>query len=629
MQVAKENIARGQKLTLDLTSWGRLGEAMAHYEGWDVFVFGGIPGERVVAEVVRLHRNHLAARMVEVLEPSPHRVTPPCQYFGDCTGCQWQHLDYQAQLAAKRDKVIDALVRVGGFAEPPVSLVLPSDRQYGYRNHARFTVGQDGVLGFVNRETRQFVGIDNCQIMHSQINSRLSQLQGNCGETTQLSIRAGTETQEYLVQPQLYHPDIPIATGQKTYADSVEGKQFRVSSPSFFQVNIEQAAATVQTVRRCLELQPEDVLLDAYTGVGTFAVLLAPYVKKVIAVEESSAALTDARENASGVGNLEFVLGRTEDVLLRLQEKPAALVLDPPRSGCKPEALKSLIQLRIPRVAYVSCDAETLARDLKVLCDGGYRLKQVIPIDMFPQTHHVECVVALSFVDDLEDDGARPQLVLASASPRRKELLRGLGMEFQVAPADIEEVFLDGESALEAVARLSLAKATAVASTLDSGLVIGADSLVVLDGRPVGKPADEEEARRMLRTLRGTRHQVTTGITVIDAASGRTLTGNMTSDVTLREFSDAEIEVSIALGTPMDKAGAYAVQDQDLHPAASWDGCYSNIVGLPLCRLLEILKELGHTRLVTEQDQKKAAADYCGATCPNLGSSFGHEGDGR
>jgi len=641
MQVAKEHIDRGQRLTLNLTSWGRLGEAMADYEGLDVFVFGGIPGERVVAEVVRVRRKHVAARLVEVLEPSPHRVTPPCQYFGDCTGCQWQHLDYQAQLAAKRDKVIDALVRVGGFAEPPVSLVLPSERQYGYRNHARFTVGRSGgrggVLGFVNRETRQFVGIDNCQIMHAQVNRRLSQLQGNCDETTQLSIRAGTDTQEYLVQPQLFHPDITISTGQKSYADSVEGKQFRVSSPSFFQVNIEQAAAAVATVRRCLELQPEDVLLDAYTGVGTFAVLLAPYVKMVIAVEESSAAVKDARENAAGVENLEFVLGRTEEVLRHLQEKPGALVLDPPRSGCKPEALESLIQLRIPRVAYVSCDAETLARDLKVLCDGGYRLKQVVPIDMFPQTHHVECVAVLGFIGHMGDGRATPQLVLASASPRRKELLRGLGLDFQVTPADVEETVLEGESAQETVARLSLAKAAAVASTLNSGFVIGADSMVVLEGRPIGKPADEEEARRMLRELRGTSHQVTTGITVIDAASGRTLTGSMTSDVTLREFSDAEIEASIASGTPMDKAGAYAVQDQDLRPAASWDGCYSNIVGLPVCRILEMLQELGHVQLHIApdkkqnhlQNQKNAAADYCGATCPSLESSNGQGGDGQ
>lgn len=665
MNVAKENIERGQKLTLDLTSWGRLGEAMAEYAGMDVFVFGGIPGERVVAEVIRVRRKHLAARLVEVLEPSIDRVKPPCRYFGDCTGCQWQHLDYEAQLKAKSDKVIDALVRVGGFADPPVSPVLPSERQYRYRNHARFTIGPGGVLGFVNRETRQFVGIDDCQLMHGEVNRRLSQLQGNCGETTQLSIRAGTETEDYLVQPQLFHPDIPITTGQKSYEDSVDGKQFRVSSPSFFQVNIEQAATAVETVRQCLELKPEDVLLDAYTGVGTFAVLLAPYVKKVIAVEESSAAVADARENASGVENLEFLLGRTEDVLHRLEEKPAALVLDPPRSGCKPEALNSLIRLGIPRVAYVSCDAETLARDLKILCDGGYCLNRVVPIDMFPQTHHVECVAVLGFPGPLNSDGSlksdglaeigqAAQLVLASASPRRKELLMGLGLDFQVSPADIDEVVLDRESPQETVARLSFEKAMKVASTLDSGVVIGADSMVVLEGRPIGKPQDEEDARRMLKALRGTSHHVTTGLTVIDVALGRSLTDSMTSDVTLREFSDAEIEVSIATGTPMDKAGAYAVQDNELHPAASWEGCYSNIIGLPLCRLLEMLKELGHAQIglarigdqpdpqLAQPDQlqgdqlqqrSKAASEFCGATCPSSGyadgSRDGNRGDNR
>ncbi len=647
MNETKENIERGQKLTLDLTSWGRLGEAMAEYAGMDVFVFGGIPGERVVAEVVRVRRKHLAARLVEVLEPSIDRVKPPCRYFGDCTGCQWQHLDYEAQLKAKSDKVVDALVRIGGFTDPPVSRVLPSERQYRYRNHARFTIGPGGVLGFVNRETRQFVGIDDCQLMHGQVNRRLSQLQGNCGETTQLSIRAGTETEDYLVQPQLFHPDIQITTGQKSYGDSVDGKQFRVSSPSFFQVNIEQAATAVETVRQCLELKPEDVLLDAYTGVGTFAVLLAPYVKKVIAVEESSAAVADARENAFGVENLEFLLGRTEDVLHRLEEKPAALVLDPPRPGCKPEALNSLIQMGIPRVAYVSCDAETLARDLKILCDGGYALTQVVPIDMFPQTHHVECVAALRFVG-LAETNKTAQLVLASASPRRKELLTGLGLDFQVLPADIDEEVLDEESPKETVARLSLGKAMKVASTLDSGVVIGADSMVVLEGRPIGKPEDEEDARRMLRALRGTSHHVSTGLTVIDVASGRSLTDTMTSDVTLREFSDAEIEVSIATGTPMDKAGAYAVQDNELHPAAFWEGCYSNIIGLPLCRLLEMLKELGYAQIglaqigeqpdrqvsqqVRLQAQQAAASEFCGASCPSSSYSDGNSecsGDGQ
>ena len=386
----------GEKLVLELTAWGRLGEAMGCHDGRDVFVFGGIPGERVVAEVVDIRRRRLAARVVEVLEPSPHRVEPPCPYFGDCTGCQWQHISYRRQLEAKREKVVDALQRVGGFCDPPVAAVIPSNRQLNYRNHARFTVRAGGVLGFVNRASRRFVDIDRCMIMHGAINVCLSQLQGKCWETTQLSVRAGQQTGDVLVQPQLFNPDISIPTGQKSYADTVAGKTFQVSSPSFFQVNVEQAAQAVEVVRRGLRLTPDDVLLDAYTGVGAFAILLAPYVKKVVAVEESSAAVADCRANAAGVPNLEFVLGRAEEVLGSLDAQPDAVVLDPPRAGCQPRALEGLLQLAPSRVAYVSCDAETMARDLKPLCESVNTLSsRSFPLDMFPQTHHVECVAFL------------------------------------------------------------------------------------------------------------------------------------------------------------------------------------------------------------------------------------------
>ena len=227
------------------------------------------------------------------------------------------------------------------------------------------------------------------------------------------------------------------------------GRTFQVSSPSFFQVNVEQAAQAVEVVRRGLRLTPDDVLLDAYTGVGAFAILLAPHVKKVVAVEESSAAVADCRANADGVPNLEFVLGRTENVLGALEMTPDAVVLDPPRAGCQPKALESLLHLAPARVAYVSCDAETMARDLKPLCEGGYTLKQVVPLDMFPQTHHVECVAFL------EHSPKSLPLVLASASPRRRQLLAGLGLSFQVMPTDVAEDTRAGESPQEMTARLS------------------------------------------------------------------------------------------------------------------------------------------------------------------------------
>ncbi|MCI0894756.1 MAG: 23S rRNA (uracil(1939)-C(5))-methyltransferase RlmD [Chloroflexi bacterium] len=610
MQVSEQQIAIGQHLTLSLTSWGRLGEAMAEHQGTHVFVFGGIPGERVVAEVVRLHRRYAAARVVEVLEPAPSRVEPPCPYYGECTGCQWQHMSYSEQLAVKREKVSDALSRVGGFTDAPVTPVVPSPGQLGYRNHARFTIGPEGALGFVHRETRQFVRIDRCLLMHDGVNQCLTSLQGKCMETTQLSIRAGQETGDTLVQPTLIEPTITIATGQKSYLDSIEGQKFRVSSPSFFQVNVEQAAQVADTLLQNLDLKSTDVVLDAYTGVGTFAVLVAPHVKKVIAVEESSAAVADARENLGGLENVELVLGKTEEILPNLEERPDVVILDPPRAGCHPRTLQSLLSLASPKIAYVSCDPETLARDLKILCEDIYVLDQVIPLDMFPQTHHVECVALLS-----RNEPAQP-LFLASASPRRRELLAELGLEFRVMPADVPEEPLPGEEAHDLVRRLSLAKASAVAAQTKRGYVIGADSMVVHDGELLGKPVDAADARRMLMQLRGTRHQVVTGVTVIDVDSGRTITDSMSSDITLRNLSGPEIDASIASGTPLDKAGAYAVQDQELSPAESWEGCYSNIVGLPMCRLMEMLGELGYTLSPVASPESLPVSAGCTVPCP-------------
>ena len=618
MEIAERITQQGDRVTLTLTSWGRLGEAMADFDGYNVFVAGGIPGERVVAEVVKVHRKYVSAKVVDVLEASPNRVEPPCPYYGECTGCQWQHLSYDAQLKTKHEKVTDALQRVGELADPPVSEVRPSPDQLGYRNHARFTINRDGALGFINRETRQFVRIDKCLLMHQGVNDLLEELQDHCGETTQLSIRAGKYSGDFLIQPYLVHPEIGVLTGQKRYTESVAGQDFLVSSPSFFQVNVEQAAAAADVVRDRLHLTAADVLLDAYTGVGTFAILLAPSVKRVIAVEESSAAVADAKQNAGDLQNLEFVLGRTEDVLRNLPVKPDVVVLDPPRSGCQPRALESLIEMAPSRVAYVSCDAETLGRDLKILCQGGYRLDEVAPLDMFPQTHHVECVALLSRGES-SSQPAPASLTLASASPRRRELMNLLGLEFTITPADLDEDSLPGESPVEMVERLSRQKALAVAAGMESGLVIGADSTVVFEVQAVGKPVDDDDARRMLRMLSGTTHHVSTGITVVDAASGQILSDAMTSQISLRYLTDQEIDASIASGVPRDKAGAYAVQDTDLRPAADWEGCYNNIVGLPICRLLEMLQELGY-QLPDGWTVPDAVA--CGDDCPTVSAQL-------
>lgn len=599
-----DQINRGDKLSLTLSGWGRLGEAMASWNGRDIFVFGGIPGEDVVAEVTAIRRKYVAAKVVEVKNPSPDRVEAPCGYYGTCTGCQWQHLSYSAQLRVKQDRVLDSLFRIGGFIDPPVAPVLASPDQFGYRNHARFTIKDEGSLGFVHRETHRFVRIDNCMLMHNGINKLLSDLQGHCSETTQLSIRAGEETGDYLVQPTLKSPEVPIVTGQKHYKDSIHGTEFRVASPSFFQVNNKQASNMAIAVRDALELTGKEVVLDAYAGVGTFAILLAPYAKQIIAIEESSAAVTDAKINAEGTDNIEFILGKTEEALGELSLVPDAVVLDPPRAGCQTEAIDSLIRLAPRNVVYVSCDPNTLARDLKLLCKGSYSINSIQPIDMFPQTHHVETIVIL------EKTPKSTEIVLASSSPRRRDLINSLDINFVIKSPDIDETPKKLESSEDMVKRLSFEKALAIAETVAAGYVIGADSTVEYEGRSYGKPLDSSDAVRMLKELSGTDHRVITGLTVIEVGTGRFITDALKTRVSMRDLSDNEIRASVDIGTPMDKAGAYAVQDPDLKPANELEGCYTNVIGLPLCRLMSMFEELGILF-----GSEKTPQDFCESVC--------------
>ena len=599
-------INRGDKLELTLSAWGRLGEALAYWNDREVFVSGGIPGEEVVAEIVAIRRKYIAAKVVQVTKASPARIDAPCQYYGACSGCQWQHVSYEAQLSAKQDRVIDSLFRVGGFINPNVLPVLPSPDQLGYRNHARFTIKEHGSLGFVNRETHRFVKIDTCMLMHPGINKLLGDLQGHCSETTQLSIRAGEDTGDYLVQPTLKSTDIPIVTGQKHYRDSIQGVEFRVASPSFFQVNNKQASNMALVVKDALNLKGTEVLLDAYAGVGTFAILLAPYASKVIAIEESSAAVADAKVNAENTPNVEFILGKTEEVLGDLDSVPDAVVLDPPRAGCQSAAIDSLLRLYPENVVYVSCDPDTLARDLKILRSGAYSIDSIQPLDMFPQTHHVENIVILKKTTKSSD------VVLASSSPRRRDLLRSLELSFDIKSPDIDETPMEQESAEDMVKRLSFQKALAIAGGVESGYVIGADSTVELEGRSYGKPIDSGDAIRMLKELSGTDHRVVTGVTVIEVDTGRYITDALKTSVSMRALSDEEIRGSVDSGTPMDKAGAYAVQDSDLEPASGIEGCYTNVIGLPLCRLISMLDELGSS-FVSEITRES----FCESICSN------------
>ena len=383
---------------LTLERFGTLGDTVAEFEGQEISVFGGIPGEQVVCRIVRYRRRRKAvvsAIVTDVLEPSPHRVAAPCPYFGPCSGCQWQHIDYAHQLELKREAVRQAVGEYDSLSGTEVGRTVPSRDVLGYRNHARFTVRRGGSLGFVNRITRRFVKIEECLLMAGGINDLLGRLQGRSAATSQLSIRYGVNSGDWLIQPRLSINEVGLETGQTHYTEELSGRSFRIASPSFFQVNSAQAERLVGLVRERLRLSGRETVVDAYAGVGTFAVLLAEHSGRVVAVEESDAAVADAGVNIAGVDNVELVLGKVEDVIDDLDIAPDAVVLDPPRAGCQPQVLEAVARWRPPRVCYVSCDPESLARDLAILVGLGLVVESIDPVDMFPQTHHVECVAAL------------------------------------------------------------------------------------------------------------------------------------------------------------------------------------------------------------------------------------------
>ncbi|MDO8472918.1 MAG: Maf family nucleotide pyrophosphatase [Dehalococcoidia bacterium] len=578
----------GSTAEVDITGMTPEGDGITFWDGQEVHIFGALPGERVRTEIVRRRRNYWFGQTVEILEASGIRGKPACPYYGTCTGCQWQHIAYERQLDLKTDHVRE-VVRGAGLDEAVVKSTLPAEVPWNYRNHARFTIRRDGSVGFVHRETRRFVQVGSCLIMHPWINGTLAALQGRCVGMTQMSVRYGVNTGSWLIQPRLVIPGLELESGQRFYVERFQGHPLRVSSPSFFQVNIPQADKLMAAVLRYLAPDGEQTVVDAYAGVGTFAVALSGHVRKVVAIEESASAILDARSNIEGLSNVELVQSKVEGALSSFPSAPDAVILDPPRAGCVPEVLEALGRYAPEKVIYVSCDPVTLARDMEILSRHGFQAVEVQPVDMFPQTHRVECV-ALLRRSGCSRSAPPPSILLASASPRRRELLSCLGLPFEsVAPSVDEKDVLEGSGGYgEKAERSALAKASWAARNYRADIVMAGDTLVVAGESILGKPRHEAEAKAMLRRLRGKAHDVVSGVAVVKA-NGDEFTGHAVTEVKMRWYSDEDIEAYVASGDCLDKAGAYGVQSVKFSPAESLRGCYLNVVGFPLCILADLL----------------------------------------
>jgi 23S rRNA (uracil1939-C5)-methyltransferase len=414
-------------LTLDLTAPANLGQALGRYQGQVIFVPGGLPGERVRVRLVEEHKRWARGELVELHTPSPDRVEPPCPYYGRCGGCHWQHASYPAQLTFKRTVVAEQLRRLAQMQDPPVQPTLgatpvPLEDEplpagpWFYRNHAQFATDAETrpQLGFAAAGSHNIVPIDRCLLLHPLLDEMYALFDLDWPELTRLSLRAGLHTGERLCifeafddqMPEL-EIDVPISCvfrqrdgtdltliGSGAYHERLNGKRFRVSAASFFQVNTTAAEAMLDVVQSYLDPRPHDRLLDLYSGVGTFGLSLAEHVGQVIGVEEHPTAILDAALNAEALSaeEIEWIQGPAESVLPQLEIPVSKVILDPPRSGCKPAVIEALLRLAPERLVYVSCDPATLARDGVLLGRGGYHLVEAQPIDMFPQTYHIESV---------------------------------------------------------------------------------------------------------------------------------------------------------------------------------------------------------------------------------------------
>jgi 23S rRNA (uracil1939-C5)-methyltransferase len=365
-------------LELSLTQMTHGGDALGRHRGQVVFVPGALPGERVRIRVAEEHRGFLRGELLEVLEPSPDRISPPCPYATTCGGCHWQHVAYPAQLACKRAVVVEQLTRLGGLAAPPVEEPIPCPAMWGYRNHCRFHRAGQGRWGFRAARSHTVVPVARCLLAMDPIAAWLTAMQGQDGPA-EIAVRALGDGVVTSLTPRPAHARVGDA-------------HFRVSPDAFFQVNTPLLPTLVAKVTEALGLQGGERVVDAYAGVGLFARFLAERAAAVVAVESGPAAIADARANLASFPHVEVIEGRAERVVPALSGRIDAAVVDPPRAGCDAAVIKSLAARPVPRLVYVSCDAATLGRDARRLTAAGYRLASVTPIDLFPHTFHVETI---------------------------------------------------------------------------------------------------------------------------------------------------------------------------------------------------------------------------------------------
>jgi len=433
-----------RKVQAPIESVAFKGYGVARIHGKVAFIPYTVTGDQAWIEITEEKKRYSIGRLIQIINPSPWRVDPPCPYFGSCGGCQWQHIDYSVQGELKREILKDILKRLGGLRGDPPITVIPSPHSCGYRTRIQLKA-KDKMLGYHQERSHRVVDIQKCPIAHPFINqmlrslrkafpsfSRMEEIEINVSpDEIQgililhfLSLDREVENflKEFLQNHAIFKGivtakkervtlfgdpslNVTIPLGQEREKRNLT---LRISSGSFFQINLEQNQILIQTVLQFSELNKEDRVLDLYAGVGNLTLPLAMGAKEVLGIEENRSAIEDARFNVerNGIGNCNFIQGRVEDAFMRWEGKtPDVIVLDPPRTGCK-TILDQVVTLKPKKIVYVSCEPTAFSRDLRLFSERGYSLQRLGLIDMFPQTFHMEVVGLLTHQKPQWDGGA-------------------------------------------------------------------------------------------------------------------------------------------------------------------------------------------------------------------------------
>ena len=406
------------------------GEGIAHIEGKATFIPFALPNETVKVKITEEKRKYNRAQLIEIIRPSPNRIEPLCPHYYECGACSYQHVNYSQQLEMKRKIVEENINRIGKLVieVPPL---IPAEKPYRYRNKVSWQIVNKS-LGYYQAGTNKLVKIHACKLISQKMEEATNRLRDLLVEmpltakSNMIMRESSTDGKIMLILTNLtkeldeeimgnlsgivdnlyvnYLNEIKYTKifGSDKINEEAKGAKILLSPLAFFQVNHLQMEKIIEILEGYLALKKDDILLDAYCGVGSLSLPLANKVSKVIAIESYALAIEDAENNAliNNINNCEFLVGHTERILPKLNKTFNKIIVDPPRIGLREEVIRAISKANPEKIAYVSCNPATLARDLAIFSENGYITKEIQPIDMFPQTGHVECVTLMSRVKD-------------------------------------------------------------------------------------------------------------------------------------------------------------------------------------------------------------------------------------